>query len=159
MPYTNPLPDSTQWMIRTLVAALIGIYLGVMLGLLFDLAFGPFQRERLQFIFLAFVAVCFAMVMWFYVRRAARAAERERLGLAPPPGGTSLLLAGILALAFAAVALHLLLEPDAEDRSRMLQAISMFLSGGTAAVIVGINRIRKRRQWRLQRQATDRPED
>ena len=95
----------------------------------------------------------------FIGTRAARAAERERLGLAPPPAGASLLLAGILALVFAAAALHMLLEPDAEDRRLMLQAASMFLAGGTAAVIVGVRRIRMRRQWRLQSQATARPGD
>lgn len=159
MPYTTPLPAPAQWVIRTLGAALVAAYLGTMLGLLFDLAFGPFERERLPLIFLAFAVACFAGVMWLLVRRAARAAERERLGLAPPPAGASLLLAGILALVFAAAALHMLLEPDAEDRRLMLQAASMFLAGGTAAVIVGVRRIRMRRQWRLQSQATARPGD
>ncbi len=159
MPYTTPLSAPAQWVIRTLGAALIATYLGAMLGLLFDLAFGPFERGRLQLIFLAFAVACFAVVMWLLVRRAARAAERERLGLAPPPAGASLLLAGILALVFAAVSLHMLLQPDAEDRDRMLQAASMFLAGGTAAVTLGVRRIHKRRQWRLQQQATTQPGD
>lgn len=151
MPYTTPLPRNAQRVIHALGAAVIALYLAIPLVMLLDLSLGPFARARLHVMFLVLVAVSFVGLMWFNRRRLARAAERERLGLAGPPGGANLLVAGTIALGFAAFSLHMALSPATGDRREALNAFAMFLAGGTAAVSLGARRARKRRQWRAER--------
>lgn len=153
MQYTTPLPPGAIRLVHALFAAVIALYLAFPTAALLDVVFGPFPDERLRQVFLASAAVAFVALMWFNHRRHARAVERERLGIAGPPGGANLLVAGLIALALSAVALYMAIAPDATDRGRALEAFSMFLAGGTAAVALGARRIHLRRRWRRNEEA------
>ena len=148
MQYTTPLPPGVTRLVHALFAAVIALYLAFPTAALLDVVLGPFSDERLRQVFLGSAVLAFVVLLWFNHRRLARAAERERLGLAGPPGGTNLLVAGLIALALSAVALAMALAPDTVDRGRALEAFSMFRAGGTAAVTLGARRIRLRRRWR-----------
>jgi hypothetical protein len=151
LPYTDPVPESTMRWFRPIGMALLALLIAAPLSIAVDFVAGPLHRDHLQYVILGLGAVVFFPLMRYSRHRRKRDATRAQTGIDGPPGGASLMVAGILALALCAAVLLLLPSREGQDPRELVRAAALFGAGGAVAIGVGFKRIRDRRRLRAAR--------
>lgn len=162
MPYLEPVPHSVMRFCRPIGMALLACFFAFPLTILIDFLVGPFGRDKIQYLVPVVAAVLFWPLMRYSRYRRERDAARVRSTEAKlagdanaidygPPGGANLLVAGIIALMFAALVLWILTRGDTDDPGQVMKGTFLFASAGAGAVWLGAKRIRARRAWRKAR--------
>jgi len=147
MSYLEPVPDRLMRVLRPIGYALLASQVAFPAALLLGVAFGPFERDVFGAVMLVLIVPITFAFMAFARRRREQAARLQAQGQAGPPRGTSMLVAGICAVALGIVVLAVLAGPGSEKSGRVLYAASVFLCAGTGAVVLGLRRMRARRAW------------
>ncbi len=151
MPYLKPVPESAMRFYRPLGIGLLALLIALPLAIPMDVLFGPFTRDQMQYVIPAIAAVLFWPLMRYSRYRRERDALRERSGEAGPPKGASLLVAGLIALALAALVLVALLHGQVDVDRQAVQGMGIFAVAGVGAIVLGFRRIRARRAWHAER--------